>query len=203
MSNKSYNKIIPIITGIIGFFGGIALVNNWLVLNKAFPQSEYLKVPFTPDAWGNLADWTMVLVTSFTAYYLVKTFREQKNINRASLLPIFMIDQPPVWIEERGCAIMKLKIIKNTSFHITLISSYDGFLSDGAGFPTTRYLAQSECFEIECSGETPKALEPFVVELIKFSFKDVSDNTYFQKIIYHRWKEEYSLTVPELTEIIN
>ncbi|SKC06479.1 hypothetical protein SAMN05660841_03965 [Sphingobacterium nematocida] len=79
MGNKSDNKIIPIVTGIMGFFGGIALVNNWLVLNKEFPESEYLKVPFTPDAWGNVADWTMVIITIITAIYLIKTFKSQRE----------------------------------------------------------------------------------------------------------------------------
>lgn len=59
MSSKSDNKVIPIVTRIIGFIGGIALVNNWLVLNKEIPESEYLKVPLTPDVWGNIADWAI------------------------------------------------------------------------------------------------------------------------------------------------
>ncbi|ERJ61318.1 hypothetical protein [Sphingobacterium paucimobilis] len=79
MSNKSDNKIIPIITGIIGFFGGIALVNNWLVLNREYPESEYLKVPFKPEAWGNIADWAMVTITLITAIYLIKTFKSQNK----------------------------------------------------------------------------------------------------------------------------
>ncbi|MBU7569984.1 MAG: hypothetical protein KAF41_04970 [Flavobacterium sp.] len=35
--------------------------------------------PFNSDVWGTVSDWTMVIMTGLTAYFLIKTFREQKR----------------------------------------------------------------------------------------------------------------------------
>nr|HMU04943.1 hypothetical protein [Saprospiraceae bacterium] len=79
---KNYNNISLLIAVlIIGFFGGIAFVNNWLVLNKNYPDIGMFQIPFKADVWGTVSDWAMVLVTILTAIYLIKTFRiQQKQI---------------------------------------------------------------------------------------------------------------------------
>lgn len=37
-------------------------------------------VAFNADVWGTVSDWIIVIVTSSTAIYLVKTFKSQKTI---------------------------------------------------------------------------------------------------------------------------
>ena len=37
---------------------------------------------FDTNIWGNVSDWGMVLVTSVTAYYLYKTLRSQKEVQK-------------------------------------------------------------------------------------------------------------------------
>lgn len=37
---------------------------------------------FNPEVWGTVSDWTMVGVTSLTAYYLYKTLKSQKNVQK-------------------------------------------------------------------------------------------------------------------------
>ncbi|PRD56746.1 hypothetical protein [Sphingobacterium gobiense] len=195
---KNYDNLVLVIAvAILGFFGGIAFVNNWLVLNKHYPEVGMFDVPFKADVWGTVSDWAIVLITILTARYLVKTFIEQKNINKASLLPIFKIKQQPVWDSKRGCSIMRILLVKNTAYYIAPSRSYGKFLLDPAGFPLIMYLAESESFEIECSGILPSGTVPTIVTLMRFSFKDVSGNTYFQEITYHRWRQEYSLSVPQ------
>lgn len=51
------NKILTTISLIIGFFSGIAFVNNWLILNKGFPAVGLFKVPFEASIWGTVSDW--------------------------------------------------------------------------------------------------------------------------------------------------
>lgn len=93
------NKALLIIGMIIGFFSGIAFVNNWLILNKGFPNVGLFKVPFEASIWGNVSDWAIFFITAFTAIYLVKTFREQRVITQLeqrrfldSYLPILEVN---------------------------------------------------------------------------------------------------------------
>lgn len=40
---------------------------------------EMTHFPFYAEIWGTVSDWIMILVTAFTAFYLVKTFRQQNS----------------------------------------------------------------------------------------------------------------------------
>lgn len=44
-------------------------------------NSDLSKFPFKSEIWGTVSDWIMVIVTGFTAYYLVKSFEAQKINN--------------------------------------------------------------------------------------------------------------------------
>ena len=76
------NKILLIAGIVIGFFLGIAFVNNWLILNKGYPTIELFKIPFEASIWGTVSDWAVIFISAFTAIYLVKTFREQRVITQ-------------------------------------------------------------------------------------------------------------------------
>lgn len=46
-----------------------------------YNQTDIFKFPFHVEVWGTFSDWTMVVVTSISAYYLIRTFREQKKLS--------------------------------------------------------------------------------------------------------------------------
>ncbi|PRD57042.1 hypothetical protein [Sphingobacterium gobiense] len=57
------NKVIIVGATILGFFGGIAFVNNWLVLNKNYPEIGMFQI-FQADVWGTVSDWAIAVVNS-------------------------------------------------------------------------------------------------------------------------------------------
>ncbi|MBE8720856.1 hypothetical protein [Sphingobacterium pedocola] len=61
------NTVIVIAAVIIGFFGGIAFVNNWLVMNKYYPEIGMFQIPFKAHVWGTVSDWVIVIATVATA----------------------------------------------------------------------------------------------------------------------------------------
>lgn len=48
-----------------------------LVIFAISDKSDLFKYPFHSEVWGSVSDWTMVFVTGFTAYYLIKSFKAQ------------------------------------------------------------------------------------------------------------------------------
>ncbi|UCS95419.1 hypothetical protein KZP23_10585 [Echinicola marina] len=51
-----------------------------LIVCVGFGVFIWLNQPFSPDIWGTVSDWAMVVVTSLTAIFLILTFREQQRI---------------------------------------------------------------------------------------------------------------------------
>lgn len=66
---------------VFSFFGGIVFVNNVLAIGSKNPEIDVFKVPFVASVWGTVSDWAMVLVTTLTAIFLIRTFWEQKRAN--------------------------------------------------------------------------------------------------------------------------
>ena len=197
MSKKSDNKIIPIITGVIGFFGGITFVNNWLVLNKEFPKSEYLEVPFNPDAWGNIADWAIVLITGFTAYYLVKTFREQQTITKLEQKR-FLDSYLPI-LEVCDVKYENSNSISKTTFKVTVNSNPLQNLEIRHNFPnyinvSLPYIiknvmfAKGKTMEFEVTivhGPAIIEITEYTGHTITFMFEDSLGNKYHQYLFFH------------------
>lgn len=82
MKNRD-NVIIVVAAAILGFFFGIAFVNNWLVLNKNYPEIEMFDVPLQASVWGTVSDWVMIGVTAITAYLLWKTLYSQMRVQKS------------------------------------------------------------------------------------------------------------------------
>lgn len=64
-----------------------------------YGTNDLFKFPFDSNVWGNAADWFMVLVTILTAFYLIKTFNEQKKITVMEYHK-FLIENKPVPLAE-------------------------------------------------------------------------------------------------------
>ncbi|WP_392469338.1 hypothetical protein ACF3OC_12780 [Sphingobacterium cellulitidis] len=100
MKNKLNILIWSLTSIIIGFFGGIGFIENWLILNKHFDKSQYFEVPLNPNAWGTVAEWMTLLVAVISAYLIIITIKEQKKTNnisysqhRRTILPKFELSQ--------------------------------------------------------------------------------------------------------------
>ena len=79
-----------------------------------YEKSKLSDRPFDPNVWGTFSDWCLVIVTTLTAIYLIKTFSAQQKIRKTELTPFFelYLKDDKYWI-----------ILKNgTAFNITSIS---------------------------------------------------------------------------------
>ena len=79
---------------------GIAILLFVAAFIIFYDRYDLFRLPFDAGVWGTASDWMMVMVTFFTAMYLVWTFREQKKSNDIqikkhldSILPKFSIEQ--------------------------------------------------------------------------------------------------------------
>lgn len=45
-------------------------------------KNDLFQFPFRSEVWGTAADWTMVVVTAVTLWYLVKTLRSQLQVQK-------------------------------------------------------------------------------------------------------------------------
>jgi len=127
------NKILVIAAVIIGFFGGIAFVNNWLVLNKNYPKVGMFQIPFEADVWGTVSDWAMLIVAAFTAYYLVKTFREQRIITQLEQKR-FLDSYLPI-LEVNNVSYTNIQSFSKTEFDIIIKSNSLQNLKISHNFP--------------------------------------------------------------------
>ncbi|WP_215223165.1 hypothetical protein [Echinicola shivajiensis] len=70
-----------------------------LICGIGFGVFIWLVQPFSPDIWGTVSDWAMVLVATLTAIFLILTFKEQHSLTRIevarhkeNLRPVLMVD---------------------------------------------------------------------------------------------------------------
>lgn len=190
------NKILVITVAIIGFFGGIAFVNNWLVLNKNYPRITMFDIPLKADLWGTVSDWTMVIVTGFTAYYLVKTFRAQQIITQLEQKR-FLDSHLPI-LEVEAIKYENSNSASKTSFDVVINSNPLQNLEIDHNFPD--YIDISIPYVIKnvmlAKGKVLKfnitlILEPVFLEIteysgntITFKFEDSLGNKYNQHLFF-------------------
>jgi len=199
------NQLFYLFVGLfVGTFSGIAFIENWLVLNKQFPKSKYFTVPLDPTSWGSVSDWIYILITIFTAYFLMKTFVEQKNINKSSLLPIFSIDDEAVLDSNRNVYILKIRLVKNSAYYFAPSRIYGSyFMNINDKIPLFMYLPEGSTINLDCNSQLyqPNNINSsLIVTLFTYSFKDVANNTYFQSVTFHTSYNKFSLSVPQLKE---
>ena len=128
MKNNNKSVLIIITTLIIGFFSGIAFVNNWLAIHKKYPKIALFEFPFDVTIWGTVSDWLIVTTTIITGYFLVKTFQAQKIATeiahltyRKSNMP-FLILESPTLDPENNTLVMRVK--NNTMYNIDIETKY-------------------------------------------------------------------------------
>lgn len=193
----NYQRIIILAVGVICFFAGIAYVNNWLVLHKNYPEIGMFDVPFDSNVWGTVSDWVMIIVTSFTALYLVKTFSEQKRANdllyaqhRRKIMPKFQLDSRDI-----------PTIIENQHLTLTLLDNelrnlqVNHFSVDFQNIPTNIPL---DVFPNNSITLVVGTISPFFIGqvlTVEISFEDSEGNKYVQRL-FKRSFSSLSLTTP-------
>lgn len=193
--NKKYLRKIKtpnILTVII-----LVLLLLFVCLVGFYKNADLFVFPFKAQVWGTVSDWIIVLITAISAIYIANTLNEQKNINKASLLPIFKIEEQPKINTEAGYPVMKIKLVKNSAYYFATSKIYGEFINADA-FPLLFYIAEGETFEIKCTPNLPPGETPIIVTRMTFSFRDVSNNLYWQDITYDRWRELHTLSIPRL-----
>lgn len=66
----------------LAIIAGVASVIFVILFIIFYDTNDLFRLPFNSSVWGTASDWIMIVVTFFTAIYLVKTFREQQEITK-------------------------------------------------------------------------------------------------------------------------
>ncbi|WP_286778980.1 MULTISPECIES: hypothetical protein [Sphingobacterium] len=126
--------------------------------------------PFDPDKWGTVSDWVMVIVTTVTAIYLVKTFRAQQEIRKTELTPHFEL------YLENGKYMLRLK--SNTAFNI---KGYPAQVIDNIK-PIPIWHSYMD--PVHVHAKPASNVGDKLIEKTRIEYEDVSKNKY-QQTIYH------------------
>ncbi|WP_343320247.1 hypothetical protein [Sphingobacterium multivorum] len=202
MKNKYQNIILIFAIAIISFFAGIAFVNNWLVLKKKYPKIDLYEVPFDANVWGTVSDWAMVIVTFFTAYFLVKTFLEQKNANQLALsnykkqiMPRIRVSKQPYLHPRSGFYCFELTVEKNDARNITIVN-YTNFILMKDYVPLF-YAFAGDSITIRCRSITVPNSTAVMTQIFSFTFMDTDGNKYSQSVFARDSKITSNLPILE------
>lgn len=201
MKNKNDSTILVISCLVIGFFAGIAVVNNYVAISGELPNDGVFSMK--AESWGTISDWLMLAVTFVTALFLVKTFREQKKMNdlqienyRELILPRFSI-WPNVYVkqETNGKLYYYIKLeIHDNPVKLFLIRKYSiNFLVD---YLPIWNIAKDTHIEIRCTTLKLPTSNAIMTHVFTFEFTDIKGNKYYQQV-YQR-DNKLQIELPEL-----
>ncbi|QBQ41231.1 hypothetical protein E2P86_08695 [Sphingobacterium psychroaquaticum] len=74
--------------------------------------------------WGNVADWCMTVITGFTAFYLVKTFREQRKTTEIEQSRFLQEIKPSLKVAFKNKELVLL-VEKNGAYNVVIINKSD------------------------------------------------------------------------------
>jgi|GEM_PF-2102461 len=85
--------------------------------------------PLDSGVWGTASDWVMIVVTIFTAAYLIKTFREQKRANdisenkdRREVLPVFSVGRTTYLNIDTRARYLQIELTKNIAYDVSIVT---------------------------------------------------------------------------------
>ncbi|WP_153846287.1 hypothetical protein [Sphingobacterium paramultivorum] len=106
-----------------------------------YGSTDLFKFPFDSNVWGTASDWCMVIVTLFTALYLVKTFREQKRANdisysqhRRTIMPKFKLEGK-IFGEIRRDGFLRVYVHDNELYDLNVTYFSSTFIHESVSFP--------------------------------------------------------------------
>ena len=78
---KDYNNTLLTIIACI-----ICVIVLSIIFNRFLYQYDmeivFINISFNPNIWGTVSDWTIILITAITAYFLYKTLKSQKDVQK-------------------------------------------------------------------------------------------------------------------------
>jgi len=208
MKKFGYFVFLPICTLLIGFFSGIAFVNNWLVINKVIPDYKMFQTPLNADVWGTVSDWTIVIVTIFSGALIWNTLKAQIDSNkisqnnyRLSIFPNFTISEEIYKDSDGNYFTVTLNNNKALNFILYEDTSLNRFINTKKIIPIL-HLNVGNAVKIYCnSNEIPKINGALQTNFITFSFEDITGNKYEQNIFIHHSHDSLALSTPKLQNI--
>ncbi len=162
-----------------------------------YGTNDLFTFPFVSTVWGTASDWVMILVTGFTALYLVKSFAEQRRTNditysqhRRTIMPEFTINS--------SIDVHKVRI----DGHIILTLEQNELYSLRVSFISDDFLNQSDILPIDMTVNQSITFVENDISLFQFGnsvcatleFEDSEGNIYRQML--RRSNSSFHLTAP-------
>jgi hypothetical protein len=165
--------------------------------------------PFYAEVWGTVSDWLMLIVTTFTLYFLYKNLEAQKKAlqtqievseveakNHAitdkqylrSILPIITFEQ--IILEQMfEQYYINFKVYQNPAFSIQIIDKQDAEYNRMPPVPSNLPIGYS--FNVGVTEEQKS--EHNLRKLFTLLFSDVDGNTYTQEVskVYGEYTTSY------------
>ncbi|QBQ41099.1 hypothetical protein E2P86_08000 [Sphingobacterium psychroaquaticum] len=164
-----------------------------------YGKSDLFKFPFDSGVWGNAADWCMTVVTGFTAFYLVKTFREQRKTTEIEQSRFIAEIKPFVElkIENNNLVIM---VRNNTAYNVVLInkSTRDVVIRSLLEDQHFKYLPMGTSLLIETFFKIPSS--PLTEFVITIFYSDKFGNNYKQDFMSFNGKNIISMDAESMEE---
>lgn len=149
-----------------------------------YGTTDLFKLPFDSNVWGTASDWCMVIVTLFTALYLVKTFREQKRANdisysqhRRTIMPKFKLEGK-IFGEIRHDGFLRVYVHDNELYDLNVTYYSDTFIDESARFPLLMTPNTHLVLYFDQLNETHKGTRL----CCSFNFSDNEGNNYIQNL---------------------
>jgi len=180
---KNINRIfISIIFLIIGFSIGIIFMEYSTILNNSNI--------FSASFWGPVSDWVMVVVTIFTAYYLIQTFNEQKKANKIaynnfilSIKPRFDVNfETEKYEDEKSQDFLRLKVQKNTLHNFNIIEFNSEYIYENMEGNQSIISIGDDVFFAVKPFEKKKQIIFKPIEVLIIRFSDSESNIYQQTV---------------------
>lgn len=112
---------------------GIALVLFVAAFIIFYDRYDLFRLPFDSGVWGTASDWMMVAVTTITAVFLIKTFREQKRLTKIEQQRYLDYIHPElVYSYELDRDSITFEFEKNTAFNFAFIEPSSRVKADEA-----------------------------------------------------------------------
>lgn len=163
---------------------------------------QLTEYPFNAQVWGNASDVAMVIVTAVTAWFLIKTFREQQKITRIEEYNHFERIKPKFGLEchlitrdvdetiDRFIFVFNLSfgVLNHRAENIEIGLNEKNTLRSNGTFPyRSEYLDVESNLPIVAELHSKTTLKNpdekiFVYLEFTLSFRDVEKNKYTQRI---------------------
>lgn len=186
---------------------GIAILLFVAAFIIFYDRYDLFRLPFDAGVWGTASDWMMVIVTIFTAWFLVGAFKEQKRsndylvLNRLkSIMPKFEIRQetrdpnigPATPLTTLGDLVITL--IKNDARHIKF-SKYHTKIE--YKIPDKPYMSEGETIEFKLVSRIFSKEMNDKIHIITLSFEDIEGSRYKQEAFIKGGEVYFEIPVVE------